>query len=95
MVDHFAQMLPTLSKRFSTHVSVADFELAPDHDCWTIWPQKHNTLPNTFATHTELFGFKESGLQLKQAQEKYERSLKGPLKRKAVALDGTPYIQSG
>eukprot|EP00971_Amphidinium_carterae_P143992 2853415-Amphidinium_carterae.1 len=32
MVDHFAQMLPTLSRRFSTHVSVADFELAPDHD---------------------------------------------------------------
>eukprot|EP00971_Amphidinium_carterae_P264568 5248221-Amphidinium_carterae.1 len=32
LVDHFAQMLPMLSKRFSTHKSVADFELSPDHD---------------------------------------------------------------
>eukprot|EP00971_Amphidinium_carterae_P347199 6489068-Amphidinium_carterae.1 len=32
MVDHFAQILPMLSKRFSVHVSVPDFELAPDHD---------------------------------------------------------------
>eukprot|EP00971_Amphidinium_carterae_P211987 4206583-Amphidinium_carterae.1 len=84
-----------LSRRFSTHRSVADFELPPEHDCWKIWPQKHNNLPNTFATHTELFGFKQTGLQLQEAQEKYEKALKGPLKRKATALDGTEYTQRG
>eukprot|EP00971_Amphidinium_carterae_P081620 1614591-Amphidinium_carterae.1 len=84
-----------LSKRFSTHRSVADFELPPEHDCWKLWPQKHNNLPNTFATHTELFGFKQAGQQLQEAQEKYEKALKGLLKRKAIALDGTEYTQSG
>eukprot|EP00971_Amphidinium_carterae_P074759 1477348-Amphidinium_carterae.1 len=84
-----------LSRRFSSHRSVADFELSPEHDCWKIWPQKYNGLPNTFATHTELFGFKQTGLQLQVAQEKYEKALKGPLKRKATALDGTEYTQRG
>eukprot|EP00971_Amphidinium_carterae_P218111 4329743-Amphidinium_carterae.1 len=95
MVDHFAQILPTLSKRFSVHRSVPDFELPPDHDCWKIWPLKHNNLPNTFATHNELFGFKQTGLQIQVAQEKYQKALRGPLKRKAIALDGTEYEQRG
>eukprot|EP00971_Amphidinium_carterae_P342239 6481482-Amphidinium_carterae.1 len=99
IVDHFANILPVLSKRFSVHRSVPDFELPPEHDCWNIWPPnlrpKYNGLPNTFATHTELFGFKQIGLELRVAQEKYEKALKGPLKRKATALDGTEYEQFG
>eukprot|EP00971_Amphidinium_carterae_P123943 2454788-Amphidinium_carterae.1 len=44
---------------------------------------------NTFATYSELYGFKRT------AQEKYEKALKGPLKRKAIALDGSEFEQRG
>eukprot|EP00971_Amphidinium_carterae_P310573 6171374-Amphidinium_carterae.5 len=95
MIDHFAGILPTLSKRFSKHASIPGCELPADHECWQIWPQKHNNLPNTFATHSELYGFAQMGSQMQEMQEKHEKALRGPLNGKSVGLDGREYEQKG
>eukprot|EP00971_Amphidinium_carterae_P178879 3547783-Amphidinium_carterae.1 len=95
MVDHFGAVLPTVSRRFSVHSSIPECDLPPDHECWEIWPRKFNNLPNTFATHTELYGFKERGSELRVVQDKYERALRGPIKKTMKGPDGKERVLSG
>eukprot|EP00971_Amphidinium_carterae_P096684 1913829-Amphidinium_carterae.1 len=96
MVDRFACILPVLSKRFSNFQSLPECHLPLDHECWQIWPsKKNNTFPNAFATHAELYGYALEGSPLNVVQEKYEKALKGPLKRRKIGLDGTPCEERG
>eukprot|EP00971_Amphidinium_carterae_P267783 5312660-Amphidinium_carterae.3 len=52
--------------------------LTQEHWRWSEWfiiSPSRNILPNVFATHIELCGFKQRGLMIMEAQEKYERAL--------------------
>eukprot|EP00971_Amphidinium_carterae_P090440 1790766-Amphidinium_carterae.5 len=95
MIDHFANILPTLSKRFSVHRSLIGCDLPDDHECWNIWPKKHNSLPKTFATHSELYDFKQEGSELRVMQDKYEKALRGPVKKTVKRADGQEYELEG